>query len=444
MNKKIKWLREQSKEWAGQGVVSVEQAERIQQLYPEPRAGVRWGPIIFSGIGAIIAGLGMMLLLACNWQAIPKAVKLGVMFFALIGSYGGGIRLYLGKDGGRQVGQAVCLLGSMFFGAGIWLVARIYHVQEHYPDGFLIWGLGALAMAWAMPSLAQGLLATAVLSIWGCIEGWEFNHALHGAPLVVLAGVGLLSWRLRSPLLLWFVLAAFFFTLVGNVQAVAEGLILRVLLNFAALFVALSILARWRRWFHESAPAWEFFGWLGFLLCVYLLSFPELVQGLMGLHHLNATSPRPMPVAYEWGTFVLALGAWAVLGLPVHPQTPREARPPGLRIEHWLVPLTALVCQAFVLEKSAGLKWEIAGVFNMVFLAVAAAWMARGCREGLFGPTVLGSLLLVALAVARYFDLLDSLAARGLVFLAVGGLFLAEGALFRRARSHAEGEEVFA
>ncbi len=39
----------------------------------------------------------------------------------------------------------------MFYGAGIWLVAQIYNIDEHYPNGFLFWALGALAMAWAMP-----------------------------------------------------------------------------------------------------------------------------------------------------------------------------------------------------------------------------------------------------------------------------------------------------
>jgi uncharacterized integral membrane protein len=77
-----------------------------------------------------------------------------------------------------------------------------------------------------------------------------------------------------------------------------------------------------------------------------------------------------------------------------------------------------------------------------VFLAVAAAWMGRGCREGQLRPTILGSLLLVALVAARYFDLFESLAVRGFVFLAVGGLLIAEGFLFRRTRQRLQNAEV--
>ena len=83
-------------------------------------------------------------------------------------------------------------------------------------------------------------------------------------------------------------------------------------------------------------------------------------------------------------------------------------------------------------------KWPVAGIFNLVFLALATAWMARGCREGLLRPTILGSLLLVGLTTARYFDLFESLAVRGLIFLLVGGLLFTEGILFRHARRRAQ------
>ena len=87
-------------------------------------------------------------------------------------------------------------------------------------------------------------------------------------------------------------------------------------------------------------------------------------------------------------------------------------------------------------------KWPVAGIFNLVFLALATAWMARGCREGLLRPTILGSLLLVGLTTARYFDLFESLAVRGLIFLLVGGLLFTEGILFRHARRRAQMLEV--
>jgi hypothetical protein len=106
-------------------------------------------------------------------------------------------------------------------------------------------------------------------------------------------------------------------------------------------------------------------------------------------------------------------------------------------LEQWLLPLTAVLSQVLAvagLSVGPDCAWLVAGAFNLVFLAVAARWMARGCREGTMRPTILGSLLLVALVAARYFDLFENLATRGVVFLVVGGILFAEGFFYRRAR----------
>src|SRR5439155_1201612 len=132
MSKEVRWLWGQLEQWVGKGLMSPEQAGQIRKLYPEPKAALPWGTIIFSG-------------------------------------------------------------------------------------------LGALMLAWAMPSLAQALLATTVLCIWGCTEGWGFERAMPWAPLLILVSLGGLSWRMRSPLLLFFVLTAFVLSLMANVQAVAGG-----------------------------------------------------------------------------------------------------------------------------------------------------------------------------------------------------------------------------
>jgi hypothetical protein len=252
---------------------------------------------------------------------------------------------------------------------------------------------------------------------------------------------------LRSPLLLFAVLTAFALSLLANVQTMEDGLFLRVLLDFAVLFVALGILARRYRLFGESAGAWSFFGWLGFLLCLYLLTFAGIVDDLLGWRHetsVNETrsGSQPVQLVYGWGPFALALLAWGAVAWPHRPGTPRATRPQDASFEHCLIPLTAIVCQVFTVTQMADEKWLVAGIFNLVFLALAATWMARGCREGLLRPTILGSLLLVALTVARYFDWLESLAVRGFLFLLVGGLLFVEGILFRRARRLAQTPEV--
>jgi uncharacterized membrane protein len=432
MSKEIHWLWKESKRWEQEGLITGQQAEQIRHLYPEPSAPLPWSMIIFSGLGAVIGGLGVILLLAYNWQSLHKFAKLGIILAGVAGLHTGGLRLYLGSQRWRQLGEALCLLGTMLFGAGIWLVAQIYHIEEHFPNGFLIWGLGALALAWAMPSLAQALLAVFVLCIWGCSEAWGFNHAIHWGPVMLLVATGLLAWRLRSRVLLIATLSAFAFLICATVSAVDGDLILRVALNCSLAFVAIAFMARRKAWFPEAAGIWSFVGWFGFLFCVYLLTFPEIAGDLLGWDYHRDVERTLTTILYEWVPLAICLALWATVLCPRRSDAGSGACKQTFPLETWLLPLTSIVCQLFALASFVESKWAIAGVFNLVFLAVAGAWMARGCREGALRSLVLGAGLLVCLTVSRYFDLFESLAMRGLVFLLVGALFFVEGALFRR------------
>jgi len=40
------------------------------------------------------------------------------------------------------------LLGVILFGSNIMLIAQIYHIDSHFPNGVLMWSLGALLAAW--------------------------------------------------------------------------------------------------------------------------------------------------------------------------------------------------------------------------------------------------------------------------------------------------------
>jgi uncharacterized membrane protein len=443
MNKHVRWLHEQLPVWVTRGVVSTEQADAIRKIYPEPKAVLPWGMIIFSGIGAVVIGLGVILLLAYNWHAIPKYAKLGLIFGALIAAHFGGQRLFKKPDWRRQLGEALSLFGTMLFGAGIWLVAQVYHIDEHYPNGFLFWAAGALAMAWAMPSIAQGVLAAFAFIIWGATENYGFQTPIHWAPLLLAVSVGGLAWKERSRLLLVIVLGGFFFLLLANVVNARGNLAFPAALHTSVLLVALAFFARNSRRFPGSEAVLNFFGWTGFLVVTFILSFSYAAGESLRWHGEMVSENRRLLLAlYGWLPFVLALAAWvwvAAVAWRKRDKLPVQAP------EQWLLPLTALLCQVLAvalplagMERIKDSEVFVAAVINLIFLAVAAMWMARGCREGELKPVILGSLLLVALVFARYFDLFDNLAARGLVFLIVGGILFAEGFFYRRARQRVD------
>ena len=82
MKKHIKWLLGEIDLWVKEGIIEPVQATALKARYPAAAESVAWGRIIFFSIGAVLFGLGVILLFAYNWQGMHKFVKLGVILAA--------------------------------------------------------------------------------------------------------------------------------------------------------------------------------------------------------------------------------------------------------------------------------------------------------------------------------------------------------------------------
>jgi uncharacterized membrane protein len=438
MDNKIRWLLDEIERWKADGLVSAEQADRLRQRYDQPPApppppaadAVPWGLLVFASAGAIVVGLGVILLFAYNWADIPKFGKLALIFGALIGAHFGGIRLLARPGWQPKLGEAITALGTMFYGAGIWLVAQIYNIDEHYPNGFLFWALGALAMAWAIRSTANGLMAVVLLTIWGSCETLDFHAPEFWSVFLVAGGLLPLAWKQRSGLLLAATLASIQVLLAVNTVSWGGGShAFTATLAWAVLLVAAARLtAADRPDFPGGATVMSFFGFGAFFVCAYLLSFHRAADSL--LDWARPYGPQPgLAQAFSWSLFVLGLGGWSWIA-----RRSLLQRELAVNREEWLLPIALLYCFGIATLSQRGWGDFVSWSFNLMLLGIAIMWMWRGCQESRLRPTVLGSLLLGAVVLARYFDLFQSLASRGLAFIVLGIIFVAEAMFYRKMR----------
>ena len=230
-------LRTEIEDWQREGLISSIQKERILDWYQvKPRTGEREGGgrliTTLSILGAVLAGVGVILFVASNWSAIPIWGKLAVIFVPLLGSYFLGYFLRYETGSFPRVGASFILLGSFIFGAGIFLIAQIYHLSVHFPNGPLVWGLGVLPLAYLLRLKTLLSLSLIVLILWLGLEAkyWvtDESASLYGilpgelmlVPLYLLAGLALWAMglmhrgyrRLRSlsgPFIVLGLLAAF-------------------------------------------------------------------------------------------------------------------------------------------------------------------------------------------------------------------------------------------
>ncbi len=427
MTKHPQWLKQEVAIWRAEGLVDEALAQRILARYPEA-VERGWGRIIFSALGAALVGLGVILFFAYNWQAIPKAAKLLLVFGALAATHGSAMMLARRPDANRALVEGLHALGTMLFGAGIWLVAQIYHIDEHYPNAFLVWSLGALALAWAMPSLVQALLALFLVTFWAGVETFQFHTPMHGAPLLVVLGVMPLAWWRRSPALLACAVAVLFVVTAFTVGWIEADALLPLLFSMGTTAILAGVAMRLTAFPAAESPL-QTIGLLVVIGCSVALSFRGMANALghvnFGRHTELATyfgaAGVALVAALASAAAVFSRGGWAQI------DSYRRGQLALLGIGLAIV----LVCTALQIR---GAGWAIALPFNVIVLGLAALLILEGSahlRPRLVGA---GCLLFAVVTVSRYVDLFSSLLARSAVFVLLGaGLFFV-GSFYTRSR----------
>jgi uncharacterized membrane protein len=157
--------------WVEESLISPPQRDRILARYrvlkeADEKAGPGKLITTLSILGSILVGVGVILFVASNWSFIPKWGKLFIVFSSMVASYGFGFYFRYEKMNYPKVGASLILLGSLIFGAGMFLIAQMYHITVHYPNGPLMWGLGVLPLAYFLRFKSLISLAIVDLLIW--------------------------------------------------------------------------------------------------------------------------------------------------------------------------------------------------------------------------------------------------------------------------------------
>lgn len=193
------WLHEEIDGWVRDGIISAQQGDAIRERYAAEHFAQRRRGVIetMAMIGAIVAGLGVVLFFAANWDGIPRPARVALLLVLIAASYGGGFLLRDVRGTHESVGSALLLLGGIAFGASLFLVGQMYHVRAHDPLAFL--ALAAFAGATAVVVRSQALATLALVSsvAWLVFEavvagpGERFDAAEYVPVVGALAGAAL-------------------------------------------------------------------------------------------------------------------------------------------------------------------------------------------------------------------------------------------------------------
>jgi uncharacterized membrane protein len=409
-------LARESAEWVDEAIISTAQAERICQRY-----GVDYhqaqnrslGYTVLVGLAYLFIGLAVITLLGANWDEIPRAVRMSGLIAITLAVQGLALRKVMAEEQGSAI--SLFLLGNMLYGASIILIAQIYHLGEHMPDGVMWWALGTLPIALLLRNPWLMLQSLLLALIWLFIEtSMGFYPTLF--PLFILGAVFVLIRGTQSLLLFLLAVVAIFswaeYTLSelwgdeGYNRFSAEHLMVGIALFILAYSVSQWLAAR------QTVRSRDY----GALLCVWslrfalvfmlIMSFEEPWKDLIRQNWVHASSMLPLLGAILTGTLLLA-------------QRSGKLQPTLYFVGYFVLMLSAVMLTE---DRSSAINFQV--IDNIVLVGMGGWLVLRGIHHGISHYFFLGISTILLTAFMRYIDLIGNYVGAAALFMVFALLLL--------------------
>lgn len=425
--------------WVERGWVSPEHRQAIlDHAAAQEEGGPRYIVLALAVMGVVLLAAGIISFFAANWDAIPKLARLAVLFGGTWAAYAASGALT--ARGSTATGHAVLLLGVLLFGADIALVAQTYHIEAHFPNGILLWCLGALLAAWLMESQVVMVAAVLLGALWSGMEHSHFGEGVHWLflPLWAFFLAPVLRHRWRAAL--HFALLTLMFWGWQTFLAVVDGRdrVLAALEPFLLVSLLLFFVARWQSWREERlAGTVQFYAAFNGLAYFFVLTFPAAYHGYAEKTYFT---PPSLWVAGNLAVLGLVLLlAWRVFRRETLAGFPRRSLFGAAVLAGMAVLLTLNVI--WILPQWFLPQWLLphrgswpAVLFNLEFFAVLAWLVHYGGEAGRRSLVNLAFAFFALGVLVRYFDTFWSLLDRSFFFMGGGVLLLAGGYWLERQR----------
>lgn len=393
-----------------EGIISAEQAERIRARYAGDgeRSGNRM-LLVFAIMGSLLVGLGIILIIAHNWDDLSRRVRTAIAFVPVL--LGQGLVVYsLWKKPGVlawREGSAVLLACGLC--ACVSLIAQIHHIGGELDGYLLTCSLLILPLLYLPGSatVALGYLAMITWYAWlvrfegfgSAARAWWFIPLLLAAVPFYLNtarrnGTGTAFW--------WLSLFMAFSVGFGSQLFYSDWEQVHVL-GLLALAGAFTLVP----WLHTGENLrtwpWVLIGGATMLITLCVFSFRPVWDHIL----LDDRSDWPLIAAY------VTIGLIAY-GLSLRVRKPFEGYPYP---EGWV--LFALCFAASFISPALS-----STLVNIALLVLGVFTVKHGIERGSLKRMNLGLTILSTTILMRFFDSDLSFVVRGLVFIAIGCGFL--------------------
>jgi len=178
--------------WTKAGLIETSTADRVRayETDQEKARGLKWPILIAIAFGGLLLAAGILLFVAAHWDSLSPAWRFALVL-ALVA-----VMHVAGAMAAARFGVLSTTLhavGTICLGAGIFLTGQVFHLQEHWPGGVMLWALGTWA-AWAfLRDWPQAALAAILTPAWLGGEWLEATKGWTGSDTILAAGLLMLA-----------------------------------------------------------------------------------------------------------------------------------------------------------------------------------------------------------------------------------------------------------
>src|SRR5437764_4890079 len=136
-------LDKQLERWISARVVDASTAARIRTFEESQGSSerLRWPVLLALALGGVLLCAGVLLFVAAHWDELSPASRFSLVLLMVAVFPAAGA---LTADRFPALSTTFYAIGTVCTGAGIFLAAQIFNLQEHWPNGILLWALGSL------------------------------------------------------------------------------------------------------------------------------------------------------------------------------------------------------------------------------------------------------------------------------------------------------------
>ncbi len=393
------WLKQESARWVEEELISPQQQEALNRRYP-PVGGTSPLLTLFSILGALLLGGGIVLVFATNWQLIPIPIKLLLAFLPLLAAQLFCLYVFWRQWESVSFREGAAVFLSLSFFAAVALVGQIFHTASSL-DSYLL-----LCTVFLLPGVYffRARAAMAIYTAGAVSIAWFWPPWV--AVALTLAALPFFYLELRRPIRRGSAQYLLFLLSALSTSAIAHGLgpyaqWWEIALACALLLFLIDtlFLRLWRDYFFTSV---KFLGFLCSTITLLIMSFDFAGRSEM-----------------SWPGFaaVVLLG---ILYAGMRFLGPRRLMTGDL----FSASAPVLVLAAPVMGVAA----------NLLMAGLAVFFIVDGSRSLVLPKVNFGMGLAVLLIAIRFFDSSLSLLGRGLAFILLGCACLALNRWISRKR----------